>query len=64
MVILLKQQKKVVLPMDIGGDLFNLECDVVSYDVPLLISLPTMETTETVIDMPNNNNNNNKRREF
>ena len=39
--------------MDIGGDLFNLECDVVSYDVPLLISLPTMETTETVIDMPN-----------
>ena len=50
---LIRATKKVVLPMYIGGDLFNLECDVVSDDVPRLISLPTMETTETVIDMPN-----------
>ena len=50
---LVRATKQVVLPMDLAGDLFNLECDVVSDDVPLLISLPTMETTETVIDMPN-----------
>ena len=44
---LVRATKQVVLPMDLAGDLFNLECDVVSDDVPLLISLPTTETTET-----------------
>ena len=50
---LVRANKQVVLPMNLGGEPFSLECDVVSDDVPLLISLPTMESTGTVIDMPN-----------
>lgn len=49
-----KATKQVMLPMNFDGAPFNIRCDVVNDDVPLLISKETMHNTETVIDMVNN----------
>ena len=50
----IRATKQVLLPMDLDSELFDLKCDVVSDDIPLLFNKETMQNTETVIDMVNN----------